>query len=296
MKQTTEKQHINPRCHLKSFGEKLWVFDKTKMSWNEKKESNKTISTILNFYEHPSLPTNEIENYLSRIESDWSVNGRDKLLENITDNKYMLSFEDKEIWSKFMWVQSLRTPSHMSDNETMFNLLSDYVDDSGVTQYLTMDNKLFSLDMIKDIEKDKDYRIFIDSYYWVILKPSFSNHKFFTADNSVITETVYEKYKNYEIPVTRKYLTISPDACILLVSKKQHNGDLIKYADKITYVDYRIVKIIYNEYIHESLKDIYVNTERQIKYINSYIKKHKNIERKNPRLEKINDNLIRITK
>jgi hypothetical protein len=275
MNQFTENQHTVSNCYLKTFGSDLWIFDKSSMSWHQKKKSTKKISVLSNYYEHPALPPNDIEIFLSKIENEWSIKGRNKLLSNIKNNNYILTNEDKEIWAKFMWVQSAKVPNSLYDTNKLFSLMSNLINKSGSSELIdcyksdTFDVKKINLSIIKDV--DSEYPKLIDLFYWMILKTSDSMHKFFTSDNPVITISPDLRYKNYIIPEAKKFFVISPDVCIFLVMKHEAN-DYFKFCEnKIKTTNYKSIQSINELHIRNSFKEIYVSTTRQKKFIDSYI-------------------------
>lgn len=286
MTQITKNQHTVPNCYLKSFGDYFFVFNKETKIWEKKHRNN--ISIIEYWYEHPEYNLNEIENYLRDIETNWSEKGRDNLLEKLNNDNYLLTINDKKISSEFIWTLINRTEygcetinQHSSQlkNWLLKNNGNELIKDYCLNN--SSDAKEINLNLIKN-ETD-NINMYLNEFYWIVLKSSDSMHDFFISDNPIIRIGCHLE-SNYVI-----YFILSPTIVIKLVRKYESNKTYEKFRDKIKHIGY--LDIIYlNKYqIYNSFKQIYVANKRQQLFVNKTIRRNPNFINNNINRTKITE-------
>jgi hypothetical protein len=266
--QITKKQHTIPKCYFKTFGNYFFVYIKEKNKWVENCKYDE-ISKNKYYYEHPKYEKNEIEKYLSLIENEWSKNGRDRLLDNLNNDKnYELTEYDKTITSKFIWCLINRTPHFFSRNNEMHELLGDYLKNNNATKELIDEHSHISTKevVLDSIKNDIGGIKFLNDFHWIVLKSCDSMHKFFISDNPIIRDGEYS-YKNYIIN-----FILSPTILIQLISKNNIKIPNKKNRNRIKNIKYKDI-IYYNKcQIRDSYKYIYVLNKQQQQFVNNKIK------------------------
>lgn len=268
MQNLTHNQHTVPRCLLKSFNDKeLWEYSKKTKIWC-KNPINK-ISVSQWYYEHPAKNINEIENFLGKIENEWAIKGRDKLLKMCKNDNYKLTYEDKEIFSKFLSTLLFRVPSTLEDSKqsklSFINMLKDMnADEKTINEFKNIDDKEMNLNFVENHE----YLNFIKDFYWIIWKNLDSMHKFFASDTPIMG------YNGNEIDNHIKYVCISPDICLMLILKNNNNEFLKLCENSIRLIKYPSIKWINSLTINNAYEFIYVKDKRQKKFIDKYLQIH----------------------
>jgi Protein of unknown function (DUF4238) len=260
MTQTTKDQHTVPNCYLKSFGDYFFIFNKETKIW--KKKHRKNISTIEYWYEHPKYRLNEVENYLSNIENNWSKLGRDKLLENLKNNDYSLTSEDKEITAQFIWTLINRTEYGYEQINQFNSQLNDWLLKNNATSELikensSVDSKEINLELIQNNISE-----LTNNFYWIVLKTSDSVHKFFISDNPILRNGSHLE-NNYAIN-----FILSPTISIQLIQKHNKNTPYKVIENKIKLGNYKDILYFNKCQIRDSYKYIYVSDEKQQLFIN----------------------------
>ena len=277
MNQITRKQHTIPKCYLKSFGTKLWVYDKNSKKWWI--ESIGSLSVIPWNYEHPSKKINETEDYLGKIENIWSKEIRDKIIDPPIVKGYCLSTKEKEIFSEFIWTLMIRVPEKIQAEkqsiESLKNVLKDIgADQKVIDEYSNIDIKKFNLDLIKKSNPPVNIKSFEKDYYWLFFKNNNSMHKFFLSDNPVI-EHSGKTVSHY------KFIPLSPDLYLHLILKTSENSHLEKKNGLIEIANFGMIKAMNILQMQSSYKYLYASNKRQKKFIDHIIKEE-------PRLGSIN--------